>query len=67
MKKQERDSLLTEIRLSSLTRLLEYAVSTEYTELKEMYLSEAIDYLDDWKESIRPVEEAKDIYRRYDI
>lgn len=67
MKNQKTDRILTAIRVESLTRMLEWALGTEYDELKEMYVSEAIDYLDAWRESIFDTEEEEEDFRHYGL
>ena len=67
MKNQKTDRILTAIRVESLTRMLEWALGTEYDELKEMYVSEAIDYLDAWRGSIFDTEEEEEEFRHYGL
>ena len=67
MASQKTDRILTAIRVESLTRMLEYALGTEYDELKEMYVSEAIDYLDAWRSSIFDTEAEEQEFRHYGI
>jgi len=67
MKNQQTDRILTAIRVESLTRMLEWALGTEYDELKEMYVSEAIDYLDAWRGSIFDTEAEEQEFRHYGI
>ena len=67
MESQKTDRILTAIRVESLTRILEYALKTDYDELKEMYVSEAIDYLDAWRGSIFDTEEEEQDFRHYGI
>lgn len=65
MKNQKTDRILTAIRVESLTRMLEWALGSEYDELREMYVSEAIDYLDAWRGSIFDTEEEEQEFRHY--
>lgn len=67
MKNQKTDRILTAIRVESLTRMLEWALGSEYDELREMYVSEAIDYLDAWRGSIFDTEEEEQEFRHYGI
>lgn len=67
MKNQKTDRILTAIRVESLTRMLEWALGSEYDELREMYVSEAIDYLDAWRGSIFDTEEEEEDFRHYGI
>ena len=67
MKNQKTDRILTAIRVESLTRMLEWALGSEYDELREMYVSEAIDYLDAWRGSIFDTEEEEQDFCHYGI
>lgn len=67
MKNQKTDRILTAIRVESLTRMLEWALGSEYDELREMYVSEAIDYLDAWRGSIFDTEEEEQDFRHYGL
>lgn len=67
MASQKTDKILTAIRVESLTRMLEWALGSEYDELREMYVSEAIDYLDAWRGSIFDTEEEEQDFRHYGI
>lgn len=67
MKNQKTDRILTAIRVESLTKMLEWSLGTEYNELREMYISEAIDYLDAWRGSIFDTEEEEEDFRHYGV
>nr|CRY98080.1 hypothetical protein [uncultured prokaryote] len=67
MKNQKTDRILTAIRVESLTKMLEWSLGTEYNELREMYISEAIDYLDAWRGSIFDTEEEEEDFSHYGI
>lgn len=67
MKNQKTDRILTAIRVESLTKMLEWSLGTEYNELREMYISEAIDYLDAWRGSIFDTEEEEKDFGHYGI
>ena len=67
MKNQKTDRILTAIRVESLTKMLEWSLGTEYNELREMYISEAIDYLDAWRGSIFDTEEEEEDFRHYGL
>lgn len=49
MKREQRDALIVDMKLSSLMTLVESALLSDFHELKQMYLAEALSYIDEWQ------------------
>lgn len=67
MKKENVDRMIVDIKLSSLEDLLRKAQDAHFDEIRDLYINEAIKYIDDWMIDRMTREEIDKYFERFEV